>query len=218
MISIANLLSEERLPGNYFAHDVYVKGELELGLLENRRGDRLLAIPDTFIAAIYSGLDRETGSATPLVLFNCGKWWGKNFYVRFCEEVKDYYGYGVAQMAMVEFIQCLEQLWKTQGWGLFEFDPTYYQHGFLVVLIRNSPFVRQAPNWKRPAGFLEAGILTSFFTQLTGRELTCVQTACESLGSSANSFVLGLPDRLQNVESWVKEGQNHEAIMAQLCP
>ncbi len=53
MISIANLLeNNDKLSANYFAYDVYVKGDLELGLLENRRGDRLLALPDTLIDAI----------------------------------------------------------------------------------------------------------------------------------------------------------------------
>jgi hypothetical protein len=68
MISVADLLTNDRLPSNYFANDVYVRGTLELGLLENRRGDRLLALPSVFIKAIYQGLDKETGQATQLVL------------------------------------------------------------------------------------------------------------------------------------------------------
>jgi predicted hydrocarbon binding protein len=91
MINIADLLKQPRLPGNYFASDAYVRGDLELGLLENRRGDRLIALPETLIKAIYIGLEQETGQASRLVLFNCGRWWGKNFYVRFCEEVSEYY-------------------------------------------------------------------------------------------------------------------------------
>ena len=37
MISVANLLSENRIPGNYFASDAYVHSDLELGLLENAK-------------------------------------------------------------------------------------------------------------------------------------------------------------------------------------
>ncbi len=217
MISIANLLEDnDKLPGNYFSWDVYVKGDLELGLLENRRGDRLLALPDTLIDAIYSGLEKETGSATRLVLFNCGKWWGKNLYVRFCEEIQDYYNKSIAEMDMISFVQCLQQFWKTHGWGLFEFDQTYYQQGFLVFKITNSSFAKKTKNWSGPACFLEAGILTSYFSQLTGRELTCVQTTCESLGADCNRFILGLPDRLEPVEGWVTEGLDHNTIMHRL--
>lgn len=216
MINIADLLKQPRLPGNYFASDAYVRGDLELGLLENRRGDRLLALPETLIQAIYIGLEQETGQASRLVLFNCGRWWGKNFYVRFCEEVSDYYGQPVSEMEMVEFIQCLQQCWKSHGWGTFELDSSYADQGFLVVKITNSLFAKTAPKSKLPACFLEAGILSSFFTQLTGRELHCLQTSCESLGSDCNRFILGLRDRLESGNSMVEEGQDHESIMTQL--
>jgi hypothetical protein len=43
MISVADLLTNNRVPGSYFATDAYMRSDLELGLLENRRGDRLLA-------------------------------------------------------------------------------------------------------------------------------------------------------------------------------
>jgi uncharacterized protein len=217
MINIADLLKQPRIPGNYFASDAYVRGDLELGLLENRRGDRLIALPETLIQAIYIGLEQETGKASHLVLFNCGRWWGKNFYVRFCEEVSEYYDQPVSEMEMVKFIQCLQQCWKTHGWGTFELDSSYSDRGFLVVKIANSLFAKTAPKSKLPACFLEAGILSSFFTQLTGRELHCVQTSCESLGSDCNRFILGMRDRLQPADSMLGEGQDHETIIGQLC-
>jgi predicted hydrocarbon binding protein len=218
MINIADLLKQPRLPGNYFASDAYVRGDLELGLLENRRGDRLIALPETLIKAIYSGLEQETGQASRLVLFNCGRWWGKNFYVRFCEEVSEYYGQVVSEMEMVEFLQCLQQCWKTHGWGTFDLDPSYSEQGFLVVKISNSLFAKTAPkSSKRPACFLEAGILSSFFSQLTGRELHCLQTSCESLGSDCNRFILGLADRLEPAEAIIEQGQEHDAVLDQLC-
>jgi predicted hydrocarbon binding protein len=217
MIAIADLLDSQRLPGNYFAPGAYIRGDLELGLLENRRGDRFLALPATLFEAIYAGLEQETGTAARLVLFNCGRWWGKNFYVRFCEEVSEYYGQPVAEMQMVEFIQCLQECWKTLGWGTFELDQTYYQQGFLEVRIGHSPFAEKAPKWNRPVCFLEAGILSSFFSQLTGRDIHCLQTTCESLGADCNRFVIGLAERLKPAEAWVTEGQEHQNIMAQLC-
>ncbi|MGF1459394.1 MAG: hypothetical protein ACFBSG_10245 [Leptolyngbyaceae cyanobacterium] len=70
MISVADLLVDNRLPGNYFANDVYIKGTLEFGLLENRRGDRLLALPDALMKSIIAGLNQETGQATKKVLRN----------------------------------------------------------------------------------------------------------------------------------------------------
>ena len=216
MISVADLLLDGRIPGNYFATTAYVHSDLELGLLENRRGDRLLAIPDTLIQAIYAGLDKETGQATRLVLFNCGRWWGKNFYSRFCEELSDYYGTPLAEMSMSDFLQSLQQCWLTHGWGQFELDQTYQHRGFLIANVLNSPFAAQAPKMSRPVCFLETGILTAFFSQLSGKELSCIQISCESQGSDANRFLIGLADRLESVTSMVEAKLDYEAIMEKL--
>jgi len=216
MISVADLLTNDRIPSNYFAFDVYVHGDLEMGLLENRQGDRLLALPETLIQAIYSGLDKETGQATRLVLFNCGRWWGKSFYVRFCEQLTDYYGTAISDMPMAEFLQSLQQCWITHGWGRIELDQTYQSKGFLIAKTWNSPFAKHAPTWNQPVCYLEAGVLSSFFSNLTGRELHCVQTTCESLGADCNRFVLGLPKRLEVAETLVTN-LDHDAILQQLC-
>ena len=45
MISVADLVKENRIPANFFDYNSYIKGDLEIGLLENRRGDRLIAVP-----------------------------------------------------------------------------------------------------------------------------------------------------------------------------
>ena len=217
MISIADLLVDDHIPSDYFAHEFYVKGDLELGLLENRQGNRLIAIPETLIQGIYAGLEQETGQATNLVLFNCGRWWGKNLYTRFCEELTDYYQQAVADMTMVEFMHSLRQCWATHGWGQLDLDQTYQQHGFLVISITNSPFAKRTSNSTQPSGALESGVLSVFFSQLTSRELSCVQTTCESMGADCNRFILGLQKRVAPAEALVSEGLDHKAIMEQLC-
>jgi hypothetical protein len=216
MISVADLLVDNRLPSNYFASDVYVRGTLELGLLENRRGDRLLALPDALMKSIVMGLNKETGQATKFVLRNCGLWWGKNFYARFCEELSEYYQKGVADLSMVEFIKALQECWRTHGWGRLSLNTDYQMQGFLVIEIKNSPFTVHPIQPNQPSGALETGVLQAFFSQLTGRDLTCMQTSCESLGAECNRFVLGLENRLQSVEALVQEGQPHNAIMQML--
>ncbi|MBR8827940.1 MAG: 4-vinyl reductase [Gomphosphaeria aponina SAG 52.96 = DSM 107014] len=216
MISVADLVKDSKLPGNYFAPDAYVQGDYELGLMENRKGSRLLALPDTLLQAIYAGLEAEIGQAGGVVLFNCGRWWGKNFYRRFNEEVNEYYGKPLTQMEMVEFLECLKQCWKTHGWGVLDLDFNYYQQGFLVAQVKNSPFAATAPEGKKPVCFAEAGILSAFFSQLTGKDLHCIQTACESMGAECNYFVMGVSDRLKAAEAWLEEGQDHSTIMERL--
>lgn len=217
MISVADLLTNNRIPGNYFDSNTYVKGELEMGLLENRRGDRLLAIPETFIQGMYAGLDKETGQAYRLVLLNCGRWWGKSFYTHFREELTDYYGTSLADMPMVEFLQCLRQCWTTYGWGKLELDQSFQSRGFLIIKTWNSPFAAQALKSTLPACHLELGVLIAFFSQLSGRELDGVQISCESLGADCNRFLLGLAKRVKPAEAMVERQMDADAIMQQLC-
>ena len=217
MIDVANLVEKSSFKGNYFSPDVYVQGDFEFGLLENRSGSRLLALPQPLLEALYNTLEDELGEGSSVALFSCGRWWGKNFYQRFADQLGEYYGKPLAQMDMIQFIQCLKECWKAHGWGILDIDLKHYQNGFLVPQILNSPFARFAPQNKRPMCFLEAGILSAFFSQLTGEKLHCIQTTCESMGANSNYFVIGLAERLEPVEAWREQGHDHNKIMDLLC-
>ncbi len=218
MISVADLVQDTSLKGNYFAPDAYVQGDFELGLLETRQGSRLIALPEVLLQGIFAGLESEIGQASSIVMYNCGRWWGKNFYRRFIEEVSDYYEKPLAKMEMAEFLSSFKQCWKTHGWGVITYDFDSYQQGFIVVKSWNSPFAANASqNSSQKACFIEAGILSSFFSQLTGKDLGCIQTSCESQGSEYNHFVIGLQERVKLAEGWLEEGQDHPTIMQRLC-
>ncbi|MBF2055879.1 MAG: 4-vinyl reductase [Cyanobacterium sp. T60_A2020_053] len=217
MISIADLIAKQPIKGNYFAPDAYVQGDFELGLLETRQGSRLIALPEVFLQGMYEGLEEEIGQASGVVLYNCGRWWGKNFYRRFVLEISEYYEKALADMEMIEFISSLKQCWKTHGWGVADFDFDYYSQGFIVVRSVNSPFAMAAPPNQRFSCQTEAGVLASFFSQLTGEELGCLQTSCESMGAEANHFVIGLEDRIKQGKQWLEDGDDHLTIMERFC-
>lgn len=220
MIAVADLLNKDRLPGNYFAPDAYVQGDFELGLLENRQGNRLIALPDTLLQALYSSLEDEVGASAGLVMFQCGHWWGKYFYRRFAEEISTYYDKPLAEMEMVEFLQCLKQCWKTYGWGNLNLEFKHYNQGFIIATVENSAFAAVRKNdenpAERPTCHAEAGLLSTFFSQLTGQELHCVQTTCESMGAPENTFILGLEERLKVAEACIEEQQDHDTIITRL--
>jgi uncharacterized protein len=217
MISVKELVREAHLPSNYFAPDVYLQGDLEAGLIENRKGSRLLALPDPLLRAIYEGLAEEVGAASEAVLYKCGAWWGKTFYRRFAEEVSQHYQQPLADIEMIEFMQCFKQSWKTHGWGKVDLDFSFYQQGYIVVQIWNSAFAASGDGIGKPKCFVEAGLLSSFFSGLTGQKLHCIQTTCESMGATCNHFVLGLPERVTRADAWLQENHDHATIMERLC-
>jgi predicted hydrocarbon binding protein len=205
------------IAGNYYAPKVYVQSDLESGMLTSRHGDRLLALPKAFIQALYSGLEYETGQAARLVLRNCGRMWGKEFFRRFATELTDFYLKPLPELEMGLFVQNLNQAWKTHGWGVLTVDWNHKDQGILVIRISNSPFAAMTPaHHTRPMGFLEAGLLSTWFSQLTGRSLACVQTASESLGADCNLFIITAEDRLKEGEAWVDAGLTHEQILEKL--
>jgi uncharacterized protein len=218
MASIADLLKQKpRLAGNLFAADTYFQSDIELGMLKNRQGSRLLALPSALVDVLYSGLEYELGASTGYVLYQCGYHWGKAFYRRFVTEVSEYYGQPVAQMGTLEFVQALQQCWKTSGWGQLEMNFDAHQQGFLGVSVQNSAFTKSREGHDKPQAEIEAGFLSAFFSQLTGQPLECVQSACEALGAPANQFILGLKDRLKPAEAWLEEGLDHATILDRLC-
>ena len=216
MIKIENLVKEKYIPGNYFAPDAYLQGDVEMGLLESRGGSRLLALPKALLQGLYSGLNNEVGQAAGIVVFQCGKHWGKNFYRRFGEEISQYYHKSLPQMEMIEFIQCLKQCWKTYGWGIIDFDFNYYQKGFIVAKIRNSAFGEVASSGDNTMGYAEAGILSAFFSQLTGRNLHCVQISSKNSEIEWDYFVIGLENRITPAQAWLSEGQDTKTILERL--
>ncbi len=217
MISVADLVQNKSLKGNYFAPSAYVQGDFELGLMETRQGSRLIALPEVLLQGIFAGLEEEIGQASGVVLYNCGRWWGKSFYRRFVQEVSSYYETPLAKMEMVEFLSCFKQCWKTHGWGVIDFDFDYYQQGFIVAKTVNSPFAEASSQGQGFSCHLEAGILGAFFSQLTSENLVCVQTSCESMGHECNYFVIGLEERVKLANAWLEEGQDHPTIMERLA-
>jgi uncharacterized protein len=194
----------------------YIQGDLDLGWLENHWGDRLVALPELLVQSMYSALGREIGTAAGVVLFNCGRWWGQSLYTQVCQRLASSTQTAIADLSIVELLLFLQQDWVAHGWGRLDLDQTYQPQGFLVVKIWNSPFANQAPAGSFPVCYVEAGLLSSFFSQLTGQELHCVQTTCESLGADCNRFILGSVKRLQSAETMVMH-LDHDAILQQLC-
>ncbi|MGK7913033.1 MAG: V4R domain-containing protein [Synechococcus sp.] len=218
MLDVTEILKAPKIPSNYYINDAYVQGDFEAGLLESRAGDRLLALPDTFLDGIYIGIEDELGSAAHQVLFSFGRWWGKNFYRRFAREMAEYHGKLLAELEMVNFLQSLKQCWKAHGLGTIELDMQNRDRGFIVVRTSKSSFAQAAGKRERPSASAEAGFFSAFFTQLSGQPLHCVQTACESMGAPFNSFIIGTEERLRVAEAGIEEGESHTNIMLRLCP
>lgn len=209
-------LFNQPVPGDYFAPGAYVQGDLELGTLSNRRGNRLLAIPEFLVQGIYQGLDQEIGKAAPLVLQNCGRHWGQHFFARLAEELAEYYGKPLAELTMHELVYCMTRCWQVHGWGQLQFDWSYNTAGLILLHTFHSPWVKPGQGNGSPGAHVEVGLLEVLFQHITGQPVQCVQISCISLGHPSNQFLVGLPERLAPVTEWVQSGMDAPAILTRL--
>ena len=213
MIDIAELLSKETKQGNVFSPDVYIQPETELGLIENRFGSRLVALPETLLKAIDSTLEYEVGGAKSLIQEQYGRWWGRSFYRRFQGEIQSYYGKSLQELSMLDFIQCLKQCWISYGWGTLSIDVDAYQQGYFAITLTNPPSSISSSDTDKKSCSVEAGILSGFFSQLTQQDLTAVEVPAKG---REFHFILGLPERLKPVTALIEEGYDYSTIMSRI--
>ena len=212
------------LTANYFAPRHYVQSDLQSCLLQNRQGDRLIALPECFFMALDEALYEETGQAASFALYTCGTIWGEGFYQRFADQVTARDGLPVHQMPLIPFLLAMREYFAVHGFGLLGLDFSKRERGVLIATLANSIV---APNTlppssggrdKAPACHLEAGILAGWFSAWTEEPLTCLQTACMSKGAPRNIFLLAKESRLQPVKAWVQSALTHEEILERFCP
>ncbi|MEN9223935.1 MAG: V4R domain-containing protein [Thermostichus sp. HHBFW_bins_43] len=225
MTTLREILQEQTLPGHCFSPAYYIRPDIHTGLLASRGGYRLAAFPMPLLEALYSGLRYETGQAARVILYNCGRDWGEEFFRRFEDELSRYHNQPLRELPMGILLDALSDLWATHGWGRLELDFSAGNQGLVQATVRNSGFALAARASLRPedssaprepAGYLESGVLASLFSLLSGRDLICVQTTCESLGADQNRFLIGTAQRLHNCEEWVRKGLSHDEILDRL--
>lgn len=215
MIDVAELLGNPPKQGNVFSADTYINGETELGLIENRFGARLVALPETLLKAIDSTLEYEVGGAKALIQEQYGRWWGRTFYRRFQSEVQSYYEKPLNELSMIDLIQCLQQCWISYGWGTISINVDAYQQGYLMANLSNPPSRLSPSKEGQRCCAVEAGFLSGFFSQLTEQDLEAIEIPSQDSDSMFH-FILGLPERLKSIEALAEEGHDFSTILARL--
>lgn len=225
MTTLQEILQDQILPGHCFSPAYYIRPDIHTGMLTSRGGYRLAAFPMPLLEALYWGLRYETGQAARVILYNCGRNWGEEFFRRFEDELSRYHNQPLRELPIGILLDALSDLWATHGWGRLTLDFSAGEQGVVQASVRNSGFALAVRNSfgpeetstpREPGGYLEAGVLASLFSLLSGRELICVQTTCESLGADQSRFLIGTAQRLHSCEEWVRKGMSHDEILDRL--
>ncbi len=202
---------------NHFREDEYFSLNVRSGVIRNVSGTRVLTIPEEFIAGLHAGLADETGGAAPIVLYECGKWWGKQFAKRHASEMRQLYASEAGELPYHFFEQVLRRVWALHGWGVVDVSFDLRDRGFVVVNVQNAFYSDIVGNIGRTSDHLIAGLLASILSDISGRDLSCVEIACRSKGDAKCSFLVGVEARTSSVAAWVSQGRSRSDILAELA-
>ncbi|MEM9456451.1 MAG: V4R domain-containing protein [Myxococcota bacterium] len=194
-------------PDEYFSHNV------NSGTIRAPTGTRMLTVPEHLLIGIHEALLEETGAASPVVLYRCGRWWGRRFAQRYFAEVRHFYRVDAGELSLGVFLMLLRRAWGMMGWGNLEISFGLREHGFIEAKVQGSIYSEVIGHHEQPREQLVAGLLASIIGEISGRELECVQTSCKSVGAEQCVFLVGIKSRIDLLEAWVRQGRSHASIV-----
>jgi hypothetical protein len=176
--------------GDYFAEGDYLATDVRTGVMRDRAGARMLALPEDFLTSL--------GRTAASVRKAAGRGYGRRLAERLAEELEGYYGEPIAEYPLARLEGLLSELFSHHGWGRPRFDFSHYAVGVLVV------------GFDDPAeDELLTGVLAGLFSHLAGEELDCLRTQ----EGTETRFVLTLPQRLAAVAD---RAQTCEGVLREL--
>jgi uncharacterized protein len=200
-------IQREAIPSNYFSPKVYVQSDPASGLLSNRKGMRLIAIPEMLIDSIHETLLEEVGEAASMAFYTFGSSWGKSFYERTRKEIEVYYQSAIAQMNAPEFFAIVQELWGVHGLGKIMVDFSTAKEGLLVVTIENSGISKvntkaQSKSLSSKFFSTESGFLGGWFSAFTHQDLSAYATEWDfTMGRT--QYLVGAKSQIENLDKTV---------------
>ena len=204
------------LRGNYFAEADYLEPDLRAGRLHNRAAAPMFALPDELMVVLSNTIMKDRGERGVAVLKAIGRGWGRQAAEQFTKELSEFRCRQLAEQPLALLAADLTAAFLHHGWGRVQFDFSRYAAGLLLVEVSH-PFLGEVvkPS-NRPVEPITAGFLGGMFSQFSGVELDCVQSACRACGAPSSQFILTVPERLKAVADWAEAGRAHAEVLAEL--
>jgi hypothetical protein len=188
--------------GDYFADDDYIRTDVAAGVACDRAGTRVIGLSDDLFTALQQTLAEECGP----VLKAAGYEWGDGWAKRLAEELGQFHGQALSDVAVARFEANLCSAFRCLGWGILSLDFGKYDKGLIIARVRDG-LTGEA------ADALLAGALAGLFSHFTGQNLDAVAT--DPQGDSRR-FVLTLRERLNGITEGPELRLSHEDVVAKL--
>lgn len=156
----------------------------------------LLAISKESLAALRASLARDLGGNAATYLHEAGYGGAAAIYEAFTKWLGARGGPAPSDLALDDFAAAVGEFFATSGWGTMGFSVT---DGGIAAM--------ESSNWAESADsagsqlpcYFTSGVLTDFFGRITDAPVSVLETECRSLGHERCKFLIGTPEKLQQV-------------------
>lgn len=191
--------------------------DLEQGTVRSATSERVLYLASDVLRGIYDALVEEAGPAWSIILKNCGKLWGRRLMSSFDAELKAAGMTTQAEATVGQFQQFVEAYFPLHGWGKLRLNLDYAApHGVVLAELRHSLFVSLIESETQTVDPMIAGILSAFFSHVSGHDLDALELCCAAQGADACRFAITSGGRLEPLEERVAARESYETLLQSL--
>jgi predicted hydrocarbon binding protein len=154
----------------------------------------LVAISKESLAALRASLARDLGGNAANYLHEAGYGGAGAIYAAFTKWLGARGGPSPSELALDDFAAAMSEFFAASGWGKMGFSVG--EGG--VATIESSDWAEAGDGSQLPCYFT-SGILTDVFGRITDAPISVLETECRSLGHERCKFLIGTPEKLQQV-------------------
>ena len=155
----------------------------------------LVAISKESLGALRASLARDLGGNAGNYLYEAGYGGAAAIFDAFTKWLTAKGGPAASDLALDDFAAALGEFFATSGWGSMGFS---VEAGMATV---------ESSTWAESADgaatqlpcYFTSGVLTEFFGRVIDAPISVLETECRSLGHERCKFMIGTPERIQQV-------------------
>ena len=157
----------------------------------------LVAISRESLNALRASLFRDLGGNAATYLQEAGYTGAASVFEAFSTWLKARGGPAPAELALDDFAAAMGEFFTASGWGTMGFSVG--EGG--VASVESSDWAEAtAGDGSQMSGcYFTSGVFADFFGRLADAPLAVMETECRSMGSPRCKFVIGTPEKLQQV-------------------
>ena len=157
----------------------------------------LVAISRESLNALRAALFRDLGGTAATYLQDAGYTGAAPIYEAFERWLKARGGPSASDLTQEDFGRSVADFFAASGWGTVSFSVG--ENG--VATIESTDWAESvtADGSELSGCYFTSGVLADFFGRITDAQVAVMETECRSMGASQCKFLIGTPERLQQI-------------------